>query len=107
MLLLNHPPAGTRAEEAAEVAAVGVGGGGKRDVARGYVTVEATQRQQQRPARHAASVMVSALHFVPRVAPYAVMALPRRPHDLQPFFQPTFIYEVGGHLVFDSSPTLV
>ena len=55
----------------------------------------------------APSVVIARLHFVPGVAPVAVVPVAHRPHEPQALLDETLVDEVAGDLVLDAGPHLV
>src|SRR6185369_8645527 len=63
--------------------------------------------KEQRVRRHRARIPMAALVLVEGVAGAPIIALPTKPHDLEPFLRQAQAHQVRGDLVFDPSPHFV
>src|SRR5713226_5853294 len=51
--------------------------------------------------------MVAAFHFIPRIVPFAVIAVVDAADDAQPFADHAFMEQVGSELIFAAGPDFV
>src|SRR5579871_1923927 len=70
------------------------------------MVAKATQRQDRRPGRHGARVMVAAFGLVPWIAPLAIVAEARVLDALHAFPRHAGVKHVRGRLVFDTGEHL-